>query len=134
MNRRKQREQAFYLIFQSQFNEDDSQAVALYSEYVEPLGDWAVELYEGVKANRASLDEAIAAFSNGWRLSRISKVNLSILRLALYELKFEPETPPSVVINEAVELAKKYSGKEDSSFINGVLGAYLRSTASCTSE
>jgi transcription antitermination protein NusB len=75
---------------------------------------------------RAESDQAIAKLSKDWPLDRLGKVDLSILRLAIYELT-AGETPPSVVINEAVELAKKYSSQEAAKFINGILGAYLRS-------
>ena len=61
-----------------------------------------------------------------WKKNRISKVSLAVLRLALYEMKFEESIPESVSINEAVELAKKFGGEEDSSFVNGVLGAISR--------
>ena len=72
------------------------------------------------------LDSLIAKYSKGWKLNRIPKVNLAILRIAVYEIIFENDTPDSVAINEAVELAKKYSGSDDSAFINGILGAVVR--------
>lgn len=129
MNRIKQREQAFVLLFQSQFksNDDDDESLALYNENVEQIGDYAIELFKGVKDNTEKIDEIISQYIQGWKISRISKVNLSILRIAVYEMKYIDSVPDSVAINEAVELCKKYSGKEDSSFINGVLGSYSRS-------
>lgn len=130
MNRIKQREQAFFLIFQSLFSDNiDDDGIALYSENVELVGDYAKELYYGVTENKDELDEIISSFSNGWKIARIPKVNISILRLAIYEMKHVESVPSSVAINEAVELAKKYSSKEDASFINGILGAYSRSEA-----
>lgn len=130
MNRIKQREQAFFLIFQSLFSDNiDDDGIALYSENVELVGDYAKELYYGVTKNKDELDEIISSFSNGWKIARIPKVNISILRLAIYEMKHVESVPSSVAINEAVELAKKYSSKEDASFINGILGAYSRSEA-----
>lgn len=130
MNRIKQREQAFFLIFQSLFSDNiDDDGIALYSENVELVGDYAKELYYGVTENKDKLDEIISSFSNGWKIARIPKVNISILRLAIYEMKYVESVPNSVAINEAVELAKKYSSKEDASFINGILGAYSRSEA-----
>lgn len=130
MNRIKQREQAFFLIFQSLFSDNiDDDGIALYSENVELVGDYAKELYYGVTENKDELDEIISSFSNGWKIARIPKVNISILRLAIYEMKHVDSVPSSVAINEAVELAKKYSSKEDASFINGILGAYSRSEA-----
>ena len=128
MNRFKQREQAFYLIFEHQFNQlENSEAIELYSESVEPVGDYAIELFKGVKDKESELEEVISQFSNGWKLNRLPKVNLAILKLALYEIKYVDSMPEGVVINEAVELAKKYSGKDDPSFVNGILGAYSRS-------
>lgn len=128
MNRIQQREQAFFLVFQNQFSAlADVDGVSNYSENVEEVGEYAKELYKGVCVNKEELDDIISSFSNGWKLNRIAKVNLSILRLAVYEMKYVDEVPDSVAINEAVELAKKYSGKEDASFINGILGAYSRS-------
>lgn len=128
MTRVKQREQAFFLIFENQFiTVDNEEAIQLYSENVEPVGDYAIEVYTGVKENGEYLENVISQFSNGWKLNRIPKVNISILKLALYEMIYVDSVPDSVAINEAVELAKKYSGSEDASFINGILGAYSRS-------
>ena len=128
MNRIKEREQAFFLIFQNQFSAiSDDDGISLYSENVEEVGEYAKEVYRGVLEHKDELDEIIASFSNGWKLNRIPKVNISILRLAVYEMKYNNDVPDSIAINEAVELAKKYSGKEDSAFIKGILGAYSRS-------
>lgn len=128
MNRIQQREQAFFMIFQNLFTPlEDEDGIANYSEYVEEVGDFAKTLYNGVIEHKNEIDEIISSFSSGWKLKRLPKVNVAILRLAVYEIKFVDDVPNSVAINEAVELAKKYSGKEDASFINGVLGAYTRS-------
>ena len=130
MNRIQQREQAFFLLFQNQFRlsiEEEDNSIELYSENVEQVGDYAIELYHGVLDKQEEIDEIISSFSNGWKINRLPKVNLSILRLAVYEMKYEEDVPDSVAINEAVELCKKYSGKEDSAFINGILGSYSRS-------
>ena len=75
------------------------------------------------------MDELIKKYLKGWKLERIPKVNISILRLALYEIIYEDGVPGKVAVNEAVELAKKYSGEDDYMFINGVLGSYLREEA-----
>ena len=76
---------------------------------------------EGVHENMAEIDAVISAAAKGWDLERMNKVDLAILRLAVYEMRFG-ETPVGVAINEAVELAKKFSSDEAPSFINGVLG------------
>ncbi len=127
MGRSKQREQAFILIFGDMFDSDCKDKLELYSENFEQVGDFAKALYEGVKNNTEELDACIEQFLNGWKLNRISKVNLSVLRLAVYEIKYVEDVPVSVAINEAVELAKTYSGKEDASFVNGILGSLARS-------
>lgn len=128
MRRAKQREQAFYLVFEQQFSgEEPSEAMALYAENMEELGEYSRALYSGVCDKLEAIDETISANLKGWKLSRVSKVNLAILRLAVYEICFSEEVPDSVAINEAVELAKTYGGEDDSAFINGVLGAIVRS-------
>ena len=81
--------------------------------------DWS----KGTWKNLEQCDELIVASAIKWRLSRISSVDKGILRLAVYQLKFCPDIPPKVVINEAVELAKKFSTDKSSSFVNGVLDA-----------
>ena len=69
----------------------------------------------------SSLDERINKVAQGWRTKRMGKVELTILRLAVYEMKYDEEIPEKVAINEAVELAKKFGGKDSSGFINGIL-------------
>ena len=77
-------------------------------------------------SNSEAIDGYIVKYLKGWKLSRLSKVNLAVLRLAFYEIIFEDSVPSAVAVNEAVELAKKYSGEDDYSFVNGVLRSYLR--------
>ena len=72
------------------------------------------------------LDEAIASYSKKWKINRMSRVALSILRLSLWEIDHVDTVPAGASINEAVELAKKYGNDDDVSFVNGVLGAYVR--------
>lgn len=131
MKRAQQREQAFRLVFESMFSGFDyDQAVAAYDEdeeNEEKLSRYAMDIFQGVAEHRDELDAVIAQFSNGWKPERLPKVNLSILRIAVYEIKYREDIPTSVSINEAVELAKTYSGKEDSAFINGILGSFARS-------
>ena len=85
------------------------------------------QVTEGAVEQRASLDTLIEQNAVGWRLSRIGKVDLSILRLAIYEMLCREDVPESVAINEAVELAKKYSEPKSKQFINGILGSISRS-------
>ncbi|MFZ0034290.1 MAG: transcription antitermination factor NusB [Sedimentisphaerales bacterium] len=86
----------------------------------------ASEWTKGTWENLALCDELITASSIKWQLSRLSMVDKSILRLAVYQLKFCPDMPPKVVINEAIELAKKFSTDKSSAFVNGVLDAVLK--------
>ena len=83
-------------------------------------------ILDGVLSHVAELDEKISAASVNWSLERIAKVDLTILRLATYEILYEDDVPGSVAINEAVELANRYSEPSSGRFINGVLGTILR--------
>ena len=129
MNRSEMREQAFVLIYESEFFKDKplDELEEIYSENIAPLSAYGKELFNGTVSLKNDIDAKIEPLLKGWKINRISKVNLSILRLAFFELDNMNDVPENVVINEAVELAKKYSGKEDSAFVNGILGSYSRS-------
>lgn len=124
MNRKEQREQAFCLVFQDLFNNDE--ALQIYEENVAQIGEYSRTLFEGVASKKDELDEIINRYSKGWKSKRLPKVNLAILRLAVYEIMFVDDVPDGVAVNEAVELAKTYSGEGDYSFINGILGAVIK--------
>lgn len=83
-------------------------------------------LVNGVRDTRPELDSIIERYSRGWKLSRISKTALAVLRCALYEILYMPDIPDAASINEAVELAKSYDEPETVSFINGILGSFMR--------
>lgn len=87
------------------------------------------EVVNGVAAHAGELDRYISRYSQRWKLSRISKTALCILRCALYEMLYMPDIPPAASINEAVELAKNYDEPETVGFINGVLGGFARDRA-----
>ena len=89
--------------------------------------EFADALVEGVMMNEAEIDELIAGASDGWSIERMPKVDLSILRIAVYELVFDKKAPKKVVINEAVRIATRYGGDDSPKFINGVLGSIARS-------
>lgn len=129
MNRSEMGEQAFVLIYESEFFKDKplDELEEIYSENIAPLSAYGKELFNGTVSLKNDIDAKIEPLLKGWKINRISKVNLSILRLAIFELDNMNDVPENVVINEAVELAKKYSGKEDSAFVNGILGSYSRS-------
>ena len=131
MSRRKSREQAFALLFEKSFNDLPVMDLAESAQdareiIVEPF---ALALATGVEDKLADIDARIDAYSHKWSRQRISRVALAVLRLAIYEMLYEDATPVSVAINEAVELAKRFGGDEDSSFVNGILGSISREPA-----
>jgi N utilization substance protein B len=123
MKRRQAREEAFILIFEKQFNSLSCDEILEIAEEVRDLkpDDYIKKVFSGVFDNLELLDNIISENSIGWKINRISKTSLCILRLSIFEIKFMEDIPASVSINEAVELAKKYSTPEDASFINGIL-------------
>ena len=134
LSRRQAREQAFLLAFERNFKIETVQElieIAVESRDFE-VDDFVIELLETIETNEEAINSMIEANSNGRALRRISKVALSVLQLAISELKFtdisktNAENPVSVIINEAILLAKKYSSPEEASFINGVLGSIVR--------
>ncbi|NLK38346.1 MAG: transcription antitermination factor NusB [Epulopiscium sp.] len=129
MSRRSARTNAFYLLFQMDFNrEDEYEQVKqiFFAEKEEPVTEedkqFILQEVEGTKENMAEIDQLIGKCAKSWDTDRMSKVDLAILRLAVYEIKYSEATPVGVAINEAVELAKKFSSDEAPSFINGILG------------
>lgn len=129
MNRSEMREQAFILLYEKEFFKDKpcEEIEEVFAENIRELSEYAKETFENVCERREELDEIISSYLSGWKIGRLPKVNASILRLAIYEIKYAESVPSGVAVNEAVELAKKYSGADDYTFINGVLGSYLRS-------
>lgn len=131
MGRSKLRENIFKLLFLSTFNKEDEmpQQLQLFFDSIPELKDndqkYMEEKYAMVKEYLRQIDEMINQSSSGWKTSRMSKVDLAILRLAAYEIKFDEDVPNSVAINEAVELAKRFGGDDSSAFINGILGAIV---------
>lgn len=129
MKRKQAREEAFILIFEKVFNTESVEDIletALEVRDLEP-DDYIKTVFTGVYDNIETLDGIIAENAVGWSISRISKTALSVLRLALFEIKFMDDIPVSVSINEAVELCKKYATKEDASFVNGILSTVAKS-------
>jgi N utilization substance protein B len=95
----------------------------------EPIRKLAREWTKGAWENLQQCDELIAASILKWQIARLSPVDKSILRLSVYEMKFCPDIPPKVVINEAIELAKKFSSEKAPAFVNGVLDAIFKKLA-----
>lgn len=129
MTRRQSREQAFILMFEKSFRNDetiqDIISAAIEAEMLKE-DDFSFMLTNKAEENIDSIDELIMKFSNGWSISRIPKVSLAIMRVAVTEMLYIESIPVNVSINEAVELSKIYGGEKDSSFVNGILGSISR--------
>lgn len=129
MTRKEERELAFTLIFEKIFN-DDLTVEEIIKNAVEARlieeNVFACSLAQLTYDNRDEIDIIISENSVGWKIERLPKVTLAIMRLAFCELLYVPSVPTGVTINEAVELAKKFASQEDASFINGILGKYVR--------
>ena len=122
------REAAMQLIFEQLFGgEGETQALVDLIDYEPSENDRAYidMVVAGVKEHAADLDAEIAACLRGWTLARLSRVDLAILRLSTYEMKYA-SLPAAVSINEAVELTRKYDEPETAKFVNGILGSFLR--------
>lgn len=128
MKRSEMREQAFFLTFESLFNLNDNmdELIEMYSDNVEEVCDYAKDVFSGITSKKDEFDLLINTYSKAWKVSRLPKVTLAILYVALYEMKYVENVPVNVAINEAVEISKKYAGKDDPSFINGILGSVSR--------
>ena len=129
ISRYKMREQAFILSFESLFSDADIDELADNAGDArdEFLSDYAINCAKGIKEHQKIIDEKIASnLKSGWKINRISKVSLAIMRVAIYEMLYLEDIPVSVSINEAVELSKKYTVEDDAAFINGVLGAVAK--------
>ena len=128
--RRKSREQAFVILFEKSFNEDmtidEIVTFAIESDVI-VADEYMQLLLNSTENNLEDIDNLIEKFLKGWSKSRISKVSLALLRLAVSEMKYVDDVPVGVSINEAVEICKIYGSEEDKSFINGVLGSISRS-------
>lgn len=128
MRRREQREHIFKLLFMTQFNEegDMPEQLSLYFDSLEELSaeeqTSMKEKYDSILEHLKEIDQELNEYSQGWKTSRMSRVDLTALRLAVYEMKFDEDIPTGVAINEAVELAKRFGGEDSGSFVNGILG------------
>lgn len=128
MKRRELRENIFKLLFVSIFTspEEMPEQLRLYFEGLEDLGEADQKYMEtkvgAVLEKKEVIDEQLNRVTRGWKTSRMNKVDLTILRLAVYEMLYDEDVPTSVAINEAVELGKSFGGDDSGSFINGILG------------
>ena len=129
MTRKQEREKAFCLIFEKSFKEDTCEEIL---ELAESLSEFELTehiklLFIGVFENIEFIDGIISKHLKNWTINRVSKTDLSLMRLAVYEMKFCDDIPENVTINAIVELAKIYCGEQGPSYINGVLGSISRS-------
>ena len=131
MTRREIREAVFLLLFQNELSgsEISETAECCVEAFEMELNNEAQSLSEKIVLKYDELDEVISKYSETREVKRISAINKTILRLAIYEIKYCPNVPDVVAINEAVELSKKYAEKKYSSFINAVLGNCIKENA-----
>lgn len=127
MTRRQIREHIFLMLFRKEFyntNELNEQ-MKLYLEEMEEVtteeNSYLEERFQIILSKLSEVDEILSEISTGWKLDRLGKVELTILRLGIFEMRFDDEIPVKVAINEAVELSKKFGGDDTPSFVNGVL-------------
>lgn len=132
MSRRNARKHIFNLVFQTEFNADTDvkEAIETYTEEYEDFQkgerDFVSREYRGILANVESIDSYIDKYAVGWSVERLAKTDLAILRIGVYEIMFDNEIPDAVAVNEAVELAKEFSGDKAPAFINAVLSKIVK--------
>ena len=131
MVRSELREHIFKMLFQIEFNnaEDIPEHIQLYFEGLtdakEKECSYIRTKYQAVADRISEIDQMLNEKTTGWKTGRMNKVDLTILRLVVYEILWDEDIPSSVAINEAVELAKKFSGEDGPSFVNGVLAKFV---------
>lgn len=133
MTRHEVRECAFLILFEISFREDETiEEMYELAEEVQELTvtDAVREMVEGVLLHKDTIDEIIAKYSTKRSISRLPRLNLTILRLALFEIIYDKTMPDNAAISEAIALAGEYTYQEDTAFINGLLGAYVRENIS----
>ena len=128
MTRREIRDSAFKLVFEQLLRDDDINELYDIAEEIEEItvNDDVKKIVEGTIAHADELDEIISRYSKSRSIARISKLNLAILRIAMYESIYDDNTPMNAAISEAIKLSMMYTYQEDTAFINGVLGAFSR--------
>jgi N utilization substance protein B len=125
---------ALQLLYQRDFNRGVDRAVLqrfVHDRLLDPsLEPFTLALYDGVCAHLADLDRQLGAAAQNWRLSRMAAVDRNVLRLGAYELLHTPQTPPKVVLDEAIELARRFGAADSPAFVNGVLDRLRQNAAS----
>lgn len=128
LSRRAARENAFLAAFSATFQPDEAPCVPMVDEDADraPLDEFANRLLADYAAHHEQIDELIVSHLKGWTLSRLPRVSLTAMRIALAEMLYGEEKKAGVAINEAVELVKKYGADNDYQFVNGLLGVVAR--------
>lgn len=132
MSRKAARELVMKMIFQMDLSNSTSQEIITMIEEENELKDleeqkeYIFDCIKGVETNKSKIDEYIEKYSKGWKINRIAKVDLAIMRLAIYEMLNREDVPNAVAIDEAIELAKRYGGDNSPAFINGILGNIIK--------
>lgn len=127
MSRRELREHLFRMLFRKEFHDqvELSEQIDFYFDSLESPREkdmvYLKERFQNIMDHLSEIDEIIEANAEGWKLNRLGKIDLTILRLATFELKFDEEIPTGVAINEAVEIAKIFGEDQSPSFVNGIL-------------
>ena len=127
MSRSELREHVFRMLFRIEFNNEEEmkEQESLYFELLDEIAEedqeYIIDKYSKIVEKMEEIDGLLNQISEGWKTTRMNRVDLTILRLAAYELKWDETVPTGVAINEAVELAKKYSSDSAPAFVNGVL-------------
>ena len=131
MTRREARTAAFSLIYEKSMRDDGLEDILGFAREAREfsLDDYAMRVVTLTFENLDEIDGKIERHLSNWNLSRIPKVTLAIMRLAVCEIDYFPKIPVSVTINEAVELAKEYATEDDASYLNGVLGSYVKAAS-----
>ncbi len=131
LTRKQARENAFILIFEKSFNKTSLEELLENAKLVREFetDEYVQTVVSGVYSDIQKIDNIISENSKGWKIDRISRVALSLIRLSIYEILSMPEIPVSVSVNEAVVLCKKYATEDDAAYLNGILGTVARNYA-----
>ena len=132
MSRKELREHIFRMLFRIEFNsaEEMKEQEGFYFEDLEEATgkdqEYILDKYRAIVEKKEEIDTLLNEVSEGWKTTRMNRVDLTIMRLAVYEIKWDEDVPTGVAINEAVELAKKYSSDDGPSFVNGILAKVVK--------
>lgn len=132
MSRTELREHIFRMLFRIEFNsaEEMKEQEGFYFEDLEEATgkdqEYILDKYRAIVEKKEEIDTLLNEVSEGWKTTRMNRVDLTIMRLAVHEIKWDEDVPTGVAINEAVELAKKYSSDDGPSFVNGILAKVVK--------